>query len=332
VRKRRPVPPDRHPIQVVVRRTGLTADLIRVWERRYRAVRPERTAGRRRLYSDAEMEKLVLLRRATLLGRGIGHVAHLSSDELRRLIEQDEAAARRAPRIGAPAQAAEQAPPATRDETLAAGTYLDRCLEAVRRLDEPDLERILALASLTLSHIRLIDQVLLPLMRAVGQQWQEGALRIVHEHLASAVVRNVLAGLLDAGEPSADAPHLVVATPAGQAHEFGALAAVANGVSQGWRVTYLGPSLPADEIAAAAQDRRVRAVALSIIHPADDPRLPGELRRLRRLLRDDIEMLVGGAAAAACVEAVADARTRHLDDFAALRAALEEIRRGPLIP
>jgi methanogenic corrinoid protein MtbC1 len=322
---------DVHPIQVVVRRTGLSQDVIRVWERRYSAVRPERTAGRRRLYTDAEIDRLLLLRRATLGGRSIGQVAGLASEELRRLIEQDEIAARQAPRIASPpgpAAGVEE----SRDEQPSGGAYLNRCLDAVRRLDEPELERVLSLANLTLSHIRLIDQVLLPFMRAVGAQWQEGSLRIVHEHLASAVVRNVLAGLLDAGEPSEDAPHLVVATPAGQAHEFGALAAVANGVSQGWRVTYLGANLPADEIAAAALDRRMRAVALSVIYPADDPKLPGDLRRLRRQLRQDIEILVGGPAASSYSETLAEIGARRLDDYAGLRAALDDIRRGPIIP
>ena len=69
----------KHPIQIVARRTGLTPDVIRVWERRYEAVLPRRTSTNRRLYSDRDVERLQLLRRATLAGRRIGDVARLRS-------------------------------------------------------------------------------------------------------------------------------------------------------------------------------------------------------------------------------------------------------------
>jgi len=62
---------DEHPIQVVARRTGLSADVIRVWERRYSVVNPKRASNSRRLYSDEDVEKLNLLRRATSAGDGI---------------------------------------------------------------------------------------------------------------------------------------------------------------------------------------------------------------------------------------------------------------------
>ena len=79
----------RHPIQVVARRTGISADLIRMWEKRYRVVRPGRTSGGRRAYTDADVEKLRLLREATLGGRRISDVAGLSIPELRAMILED---------------------------------------------------------------------------------------------------------------------------------------------------------------------------------------------------------------------------------------------------
>ena len=60
-----------HPIQVVTRRTGLSADVIRIWEKRYGVVAPMRTPTGRRLYSDADIERLRLLARATLTGCSI---------------------------------------------------------------------------------------------------------------------------------------------------------------------------------------------------------------------------------------------------------------------
>src|SRR3954469_3779400 len=79
----------RHPIGVVARRTGLKPDLIRAWERRYGAVEPGRSETRRRFYSDDDIERLLLLRRAVNPGRGISQVASLSNAELGALIDAE---------------------------------------------------------------------------------------------------------------------------------------------------------------------------------------------------------------------------------------------------
>src|SRR6185503_11676275 len=79
----------RHPMRVVTRRTGLSAEILRVWERRYRVVTPARTQTGRRLYSDAEIERLHLLHRATLGGRSIGLVAALPDAALEELLRKD---------------------------------------------------------------------------------------------------------------------------------------------------------------------------------------------------------------------------------------------------
>src|SRR5918993_3366876 len=76
----------RHPIGVVARRTGLKPDLIRAWERRYGAVAPGRTDTRRRFYSDADISRLLLLKRVVDTGRSIGQVANLSNEELESLV------------------------------------------------------------------------------------------------------------------------------------------------------------------------------------------------------------------------------------------------------
>jgi DNA-binding transcriptional MerR regulator/methylmalonyl-CoA mutase cobalamin-binding subunit len=80
--KRPPRPPVLHPIQVVTRRTGVSADVLRVWEKRYAVVTPVRSTGGRRLYSDADIERLRLLVHATRTGRTIGQIAALPTTAL----------------------------------------------------------------------------------------------------------------------------------------------------------------------------------------------------------------------------------------------------------
>ena len=74
-----------HTIQSVAEKTGLTPDVIRIWERRYSVVSPERTPSNQRLYTDDDIERLNLLRRVTEQGRRISAIAALSTDELREI-------------------------------------------------------------------------------------------------------------------------------------------------------------------------------------------------------------------------------------------------------
>lgn len=85
----------RHPIAVVSERTGLSQDVLRVWERRYGAVQPERGPGGQRVYSDADIERLGLLQAATRAGRSISQVVRLTTDEIAALVGEDIAARER---------------------------------------------------------------------------------------------------------------------------------------------------------------------------------------------------------------------------------------------
>ena len=76
----------KHPIQIVSRRTGLSTDVIRAWERRYKAVKPIRSSNGRRLYSDNDVKKLMLLQRIISGGRRIGDIAKLNIQNLEDLI------------------------------------------------------------------------------------------------------------------------------------------------------------------------------------------------------------------------------------------------------
>lgn len=310
-----------HTIGVVARRTGLKPDLIRAWERRYGAVEPARSEGRHRLYSDADVERLTLLKAAVEGGRSIGRVAERPNEELLELIAADRAAAVPAPKpppwtgAGSGDRGRE-----TAEEIVAA------CLEAVRDLDGVALEAHLERGVVVLSMSELLLGVVEPLMRRIGELWHRGDLRPIHEHLASGVVRTFV-GALGSGRPRVSgAPVLVVTTPTGQRHELGALMVAACAREEGWEVVYLGSELPAEEIAAAAVRTEARAVALSITFPPDDPLLPAEVRRLGRLLPETTRLLVGGSAANGYGESLEAAGARVLDGVPPLRSELIRLR------
>jgi methanogenic corrinoid protein MtbC1 len=122
------------------------------------------------------------------------------------------------------------------------------------------------------------------------------------------------------------APHLIITTPAGQRHEFGALIGVTIAAAQGWRVTYLGPDLPAEEIAATVRQTKAKAVALSVIYPPDDPHLRNELKKLRQLISEEVPLLVGGRAADAYSAVLEEIGAMRIPDMQAFRRKLEVLR------
>ena len=275
-----------HSIKVAVQRTGLSAHVIRVWEKRYQAVVPERTTTNRRLYSDEDIARLQWLQQAVQAGQSIGRIARLPTPELMKLVRAEQAAVPSA-----------QRPADGEGEEKDPGKFLERALVAVQRLDAVSLEEQLVRASIALSQRHLLEEVVLPLMERIGQMWEEGTLRVADEHMASAIVRSFIGNIQASFQVSEAAPHVVATTPAGQLHEIGALLASVVATSEGWNSTFLGPNLPVEEIARAAAQKGAKAVLLSIIYPGDDPHLGGELVKLRRLLGNDIVLLVGGRAA-----------------------------------
>jgi methanogenic corrinoid protein MtbC1 len=308
-------------MRIVTRRTGLSAHLLRAWERRYEVVKPSRSEGGRRLYSDADIERLRLLYRATLAGRSIGQVAELSTEALTALVRLDAEADAEAGLANQGAQGSELiTPPAT------AG-YLADCIRSVERLDAPGLDATLRRAVVALPAAVLLDAVIVPLLERLGTRWREGTLRPVHGHLTSAVLRRVLDRVIESASSPLGTANLVVATPAGQVHEFGALVVAAAAAAEGWRVTYLGADLPAEDIAEAAARTRARAAALSVVFPAGDAALGDELRRLRAVLPKDVTLVVGGAAASAYSEVLDEIGAERLNDLEDFRAQLRTLRR-----
>lgn len=295
----------RHSIAVVSRRTGITQLVLRAWERRYGAVVPARTPTGRRRYSDADLEKLALLAKLTDSGHRIGDVAALPLAELHGLVR--ESAADPMPRTGhnSPADSPLSGPSAAPVAQL-----LDAALEAVTALDARGLEAVLNRALVDLSKPELRSSLLVPLLVEIGNRWQDGKLRIAHEHMATSIVAAFLTALNARSRAVAGAPLLAVATPAGQVHELGTLLAAGHAQDAGWEVLYLGPNLPAEEIAAAVRSRGAQAVLLGLVFPHGDPGTASELRELRRLVGPDLPLLVGGQAAPSYAAVLAEVGAR----------------------
>lgn len=308
----------RHSIGAVARRTGLSIHVLRAWERRYGAVSPGRTAGRQRLYADADITRLRLLRRITESGRPIGQVAHLTTSELLSLVGADGGGSEVGGEVGEAGDLAEE-----EDESAVA---VGRCLEAGERLEGERVQAELRRAALRLGAAQFVEGVAAPLLVEAGERWHAGRWQVAQEHVVSTAVRRVVSWLLDTVEEGGG-PVVVVGTASGERHELGAMLAAVVAAGEGWRVVYAGPDLPAADLALLAGTRRAVAVALSVIYVERRSRLLAEVAELRQSLGAGTPLLVGGKAAAGAL--ARDLREAGasvlLGDMAALRVVLRAL-------
>src|SRR5688572_26176119 len=273
----------RHPIAVVTERTGLSQDLLRVWERRYGAVLPTRGPGGQRLYSDADIERLALLHAAIRAGRSISRVANLSDESLAELVDEDVAARDRV-----------TTPP---DGSGEKRDLVGEALFLARALDSAALGDTLRRASAVMGVAAFIETVAAPLLRRVGNEWHAGRLSIAHEHMVSSLLHDIVAERMRAFGKREGAPLLIVGTLAGERHAIGAVLVGAAAAVEGWNVLHLGADLPATAIAEAARSADARVVAVSIVYVEDRDALLAELRTLRATLPATVTLVAGGGGA-----------------------------------
>ena len=293
--------PGRHPIRAVSKLTGVPVDTLRAWERRYRVVEPQRD-GRGRMYTDGDVRKLKLLRALVERGHPIGRLAQLSEGDLVALHGQAFDVPRAEGRTG--------------------GAEVDAVLAALERFDGAAAERELTRLATLLSPRQLVREVALPLMRRVGDEWFAGRLSPAQEHLASAALRNLLGALVRVHARQDPPVTLLFATPAGERHEFGVLAAAMLAAGGGLGALYLGPDLPASEIAAAARRAAVRMVVLGIAGAGGASEFEKALRDVAAALPRGVDLWVGGPQLPDVAAAVRASGGSWLPDFDAYERRL----------
>lgn len=233
-------------IKEAAARSGVGIPLIRAWERRYHVVEPRRTASGYRLYDEAAIARL---------------------REMRLLIERGWTAS----------QAAEQvrdADPDTFDETpetapFSAGDgigvqHADALVRAATRIDPDAIEEALDAAFSAGSFEMVMDGIVLPALRRIGDEWSTGELGVAGEHAASLAVLRRLAMAYEAAASTSGQRPVLVGLPPGGRHELGALSFATAARRVRLPVLYLGPDLPVDEWVRAARERGASAAVLGI--------------------------------------------------------------------
>jgi MerR family transcriptional regulator, light-induced transcriptional regulator len=299
-----------YPIRAVSKLTGLSVDTLRAWERRYAAIKPTR-AGRGRTYSEADINRLNLLREAVEAGHAIGQVASLSDRRLKELGGRvAELTARRG--SGSAISTSGSLPQAE----------LQSLLKGIEQFDSRSLDRELNRLAMLATPRELVNNIVIPLMQKVGDQWYRGKLSVSQEHMTSAILRNLLGGLVRLYARASPPATLLFATPSGEQHDFGIQCAAMLAAAGGLGIIYLGASLPADDIVDATKRSSVQVVALGIKGATSSKEPLREIQRISQNLPEGIELWIGGPSSHELARQIKKTRALFLPDFNALEQHL----------
>lgn len=248
----------------VSRRCGVSPELLRAWERRYGLLRPTRSPGGLRLYSRADLDRVLAMKRNLDAGLAAAEAARDAAHE----------PAREAASVASPEE--------LRGELT----------DALDRFDEPAaqtvLDRLFAAATLE----TLLGEVILPYLQELGQRWRRGEATVAQEHFASSVLRGRLMGL-GRGWGLGVGPLAVLACLPAERHELGLIAFGLALRSRGWRIVYLGADAPLDTVEAACHGLEPSLIVLSGVSAERVEPVADELRALAQRWR----IALGGGAA-----------------------------------
>lgn len=260
-------------ISAVERETGLSKDVLRMWERRYGFPAPRRDSHGERQYAPADVARLRAIKRLMDVGLRPGKIIHHSLDELNALAD---------------ARAAD------RPDALEPSLERD-VLHLLQTHDAPGLQQLLAQLVVRQGLQSFVLETVTPLNRAVGDAWMRGDLQVFEEHLYTEQVQVALRGAINAfPRPSTGIPRVLLTTFPSEQHGIGLLMVEALLAPEGVNCISLGPQTPIEDIRRAAIAHKVHILALSF-SAAFPMRLALEgLARLRQQLPPQVSIWAGG--------------------------------------
>jgi DNA-binding transcriptional MerR regulator len=244
------------------RRTGVSPELLRAWERRYELLQPTRSAGGLRLYSPNDLVRVQAMQQ------------HLA----------DGFAAAEAATLAARATA--------RDQETATPDAADRLADALASFDDGDAHAAFDALLARLSIDTLLRDVIVPYLHELGDRWERGEASIAQEHFASTLLRGRLLGLAR-GWGRGIGPVAVLACAPGEQHDLGLIAFGLTLRARGWRIVYLGADTPIASVADTVWSIDPAFVVVSAVNPRVFRRHAAELQKLSR----DTRLCLGGAGA-----------------------------------
>jgi DNA-binding transcriptional MerR regulator/methylmalonyl-CoA mutase cobalamin-binding subunit len=237
----------------LARRTGVTPELLRAWEQRYGLLRPSRSRGGFRLYSEDDERRVRTT--TALIQQGLS-----AAEAARRALEEGSAAA------------------ASPDQPMV--TRLGE--ELATALDGFDAERAHAVFDQLVAGVSVesvLHDVVLPYLRELGDRWERGEISIAQEHFASNLIRGRLMGLAR-DRTGGSGPTIVLACPPGEEHDLGLIVFGISIARRGRRVVFLGADTPLETVRETVAATSASAVVLAVTRPETLHAMREDLREL----------------------------------------------------
>lgn len=301
-----------HRIHRVAKLTGLSRDVIRVWERRFDLLKPTRGANRYRNYSDEDVALLRYLKQQLDAGESIGDLARVGREEL---INRLRAAAPRTTVV---------------DNTF--DRLLRELLSALEPLDRVMFEKRLNGAVAVVPFEEALHGILLPLQERVGHLWHSGRIDIAVEHYVTGQIKQKLYAAMNQLPVAEFGATVVVACPPGEEHDLAALAVAYRCRVRGCRVYYLGANVPVLSLSKLCREVAPDLTILSITIALPNPLATDLIQALIRDVAPVSKVLAGGRGAEAMRQHFADSHIELLETFGDLDEMLERFTRRFPIP
>lgn len=260
-------------IAAVERDTGLSKDVLRMWERRYGFPTPERDGNGERSYPAEQVERLRLIKRLMDLGHRPGKLLATPADELAEL---------------APRRPPSPPPPVAGSEDPA------ELLTLIKQHDAHGYQQAMQQRLARQGLQRFVQDTVAPLTHRVGEAWEDGSFEVFEEHLFTELTKRLLRQAIATLPGGSRSPRIVLTTVPDEQHVLGLLMVEGLFTLEGAECIPLGTQMPLREIGRAALAHQADIVALSFSTAFPRRQLAGVLAQLRQMLPTNIALWIGG--------------------------------------
>jgi len=251
--------------------TGIKAHTIRIWEKRYNVVKPERTDTNIRFYSDEDLKRLLNISMLNRYGYRISSIVKMSSSELNRaIIDISESSA---------------------DQNL----QIEHMVVAMIELNEEKFEKVLSVCLIKLGFERTITDIIYPFLEKIGILWLVGTINPAHEHFITSLIRQKLISAIDGLviTPTSNSKKFVLFLPPNEMHELSLLFYWYIIKKTGHRVMYFGQSMPVENLKTIAEIQKPDYVLTIITTSLTDEQYSRLIHNMSESVPDVTFMVTG---------------------------------------
>jgi DNA-binding transcriptional MerR regulator len=299
-----------HRIHRVAKLTGLSKDVIRVWERRFGLLKPTRGANRYRNYSDEDVTLLRFLKEQLDAGSSIGELAKLGREEL---LGRARASAPRVSFV---------------DNTFS--RLLRELLSTLNPFDRVIFEKRLNGAVAVVPFEEALHGILLPLQEQVGQLWHEGHVNVALEHYVTKQIQQKIFSAMNQLPVAEFGAKVIVACPPGEEHDIAALAVAYRCRVRGCRVYYLGANVPIASLTNLCDKVKPDLTIISFPLALPEANAAALVQSLTHEVVPASRLAVGGHGALAMRDLFVKSNIEIVEDFADLDVMLDRFMRQSL--